>query len=138
MATSLPARAWVFALAFALHNAEELLLDLPLWVASRPQLGVLAALQGGGWFAPAALALSIGAVLLALIAARFPQRWMEFLLRIAAVLMLANSLSHLAFSILAESLMPGTLTALLVVAPVSLWLLLTPGKKKEPRQAGVR
>ncbi len=124
-------------MAFALHNAEELLLDLPLWVASRPQLGVIAALQGGGWFAPAALALSIGAVLFALIAARFPHPWMGFLLRIAAVLMLANSLSHLVFSIVTASLMPGTLTALVVVAPVSLWLLLSPGKK-EPRQAEVR
>lgn len=137
MATSLARRAWVFALCLALHNADELLGDLPGWVAAQPALATMAWLQAGGWFVPAAIGLLFAVVGFALWAQLAPHPWMGLILKAAAALMLANVLSHIVLSFLVGSIMPGTVTALAVLAPVCLWLLLAQDKKN-PGRAGVQ
>lgn len=78
-------------------------------------------------------AFAIIAVLLVLAAVAFafalwcqfrPHRWQAPMLRLFALVMLLNAGSHLALSLITASIMPGLVTALLVIVPVFGWIVL--------------
>jgi hypothetical protein len=120
----LAARAWAAAFALALHNGEEVLLGLPAWGRSHPDYAM--AIWSDTGFALVAMLLVLAAILFGLWCQFRPHRWQAPLLRLFAFVMLLNTGSHLALSLMTGSLMPGAVTALLVVPPVFLWILLRP------------
>ncbi len=121
-------RAWAAAMAaFLVHNVEEIVSDLPGWVAEHPVLPWF------GWMAPAGLfttavgvlTLAVGA--LALYAMTTAPRWGGWALVAFAIVMLVNAVSHIVLSVMTSTIMPGALTATVVIVPVFaavLWAVL--------------
>lgn len=105
-------------------HGEEVLLGLPAWGRARPDYAM--AIWSDTGFALVAILLVLAAILFALWCQRRPHRWQASILRLFALVMLLNTASHLALSLVTRSLMPGLVTALLVVLPVFLWVLLRP------------
>lgn len=128
MATSLARRAGAAALALFVHNSDEILGDLPGWAAARPELGWMARAQAGHWFVPTAIGLVVLAAGLALWAFMAPARWMETALRLFAWVMLFNAATHLALGLMTASVMPGLISAMLVLVHVFGWIAFAPNK----------
>lgn len=112
-------RAWAAAMvAFLAHNAEEVALDLPAWSESHtiiPWLGWMGP-PGAFTIAIGLISLAVGAV--ALYAIATGPRWSRLALEIIAIVMLVNAATHVTLSVVTSTLMPGVVTAALVVAPV--------------------
>lgn len=125
---NLHGRAWAAAMAaFLAHNVEEVVSDLPAWATAHPVLPWL------GWMAPAGLfTAAVGAVTLAvgalaLYAMTTAPRWGSWALAAFAVVMLLNAVSHIVLSVMTSTMMPGALTAMVVIVPVFaavLWAVL--------------
>ena len=118
------------ALAFLLHNGEEALADLPGWSEAHPQLGWMAAVMPRERFLIAAAGLTLLVLALALAASLRPGRWSEPVLQVLAWIMIVNATSHVALSLLTGSIMPGVISAVLILLPVMGWIVAT-----RPRQA---
>lgn len=112
------------AAAFLVHNVEEVTLDLPTWSAIHPILPWLSWMEQPGAFAIAVglLSLAIGAT--AIYAIATGPSWSGWALAALAVVMLANAASHIVISLYTSSFMPGVFTALLVITPIMLGVLL--------------
>lgn len=110
---------WLALLATVLvHNAEELIGDLPGW-NQQHQLIPGPPLNDPAVFTAAVVALSAAGVVVTWIAVRRRPEWSTPALATAAVVMLLNALSHLAFSMVSASYMPGVLSAAALVLPAS-------------------
>ncbi|WP_044496122.1 HXXEE domain-containing protein [Nesterenkonia massiliensis] len=110
---------WLALLATVLvHNAEELISDLPGW-NQQHQLIPGPLLNDPAAFVVAVAALSVLGVLVTWIAVRQRPEWSTPALATVAVVMLLHALSHLAFSMVSASYMPGMLTAAALALPVS-------------------
>jgi hypothetical protein len=121
---TLAARAWAAALALSIHNAEEIALGLPGWAEAHPQTAGFNWSAGSNAFMFTAVLLMGAAFLSALMAQLSPRRWMGAWLKVVAVVMLVNAASHLALSVYTGSLMPGVVSAFLVLLPVFGWIAL--------------
>jgi hypothetical protein len=114
-----PRRAWAAAVAaFLVHNVEEVALDLPAWSAAHPVL------PGAPWLVSLPAFTIATGVLTIVVGATAPfamatgPRWSRLALAVFALIMLANAATHLALSLWTSSLMPGAVTAALLVVPV--------------------
>jgi hypothetical protein len=129
-------RAWAAGIAaFLVHNVEEVASDLPAWAVAHPVLLWLGWMAPAGWFAIAVGVLTLGVGGLALYAMSTAPRWSGWALVAFAVVMLANAASHIVLSVMTSSVMPGVVTAGLVIAPVFagvLWAVL----RRAPRADG--
>ena len=126
-------RAWAAAMtAFLVHNVEEVAGDLPSWAASHSLLPRLGWMAGSGRFVVSigVLTLTVGAI--ALFAMTTAPRWSRAVLVVFAVVMLVNAASHVALSLWSSSLMPGTVTAAIIVAPVFVGVLLAVLRRRSP------
>lgn len=119
----LAAQAWAASLALALHNAEEVALDLPAWADAHPQIAAFNWSSGSDAFSIAALIIVLLAGGLALWVQLRPATWMRHALRILALVMLINAASHMALSLYTASLMPGVISATFVLVPVFAWII---------------
>lgn len=114
-------RAWTAtATAFLLHNVEEVVLNLPDWSASHPAPPWFSWMQQPGVFAIAVGALSLAVGCCAIYAIATGPSWSRWGLTLLATVMLLNAASHVGLSIMTSTLMPGVITATLVVAPAML------------------
>jgi hypothetical protein len=116
--------AWA---AFLLHNAEEVVFGLPAWSAAHAQVGWIAIAMPPQRFVIAVIALSVIVTALALWGMLRPGIWPQRVLRLFAIIMLANAASHLALSLWSDSVMPGLWTALLLLVPVMGRIVVRPG-----------
>ena len=115
---------WAAAfLALLIHNAEELLLNLPAWAAAQPQWRWAAGVMPEGRFQAVVMVLTLLALLLAIVGTVRPTRWTEALLLLLAGVMLFNAATHIVVSLLARAAMPGVVTSVVLVLPVMLWIL---------------
>lgn len=111
------------AAAALAHNAEESMLGLPSWVSAHPVLPWLGWMAAPGVFDIGVAVVSLLVGVLALYAIATGPSWSRLALRILAVVMLANAASHIVLSIGTGSLMPGCVTAIVVLAPVMVGVL---------------
>jgi hypothetical protein len=124
-------RAWATAMtAFLVHNVEEVIGDLPSWAASQSLLPWLGWMAGSGPFviSVGVLTLAVGGI--ALFAMTTAPRWSRAALVVFAVVMLGNAAGHIALSLWTSTLMPGAVTAAIVVAPVFVGVLLAAPKRR--------
>ncbi|WP_423464189.1 HXXEE domain-containing protein [Promicromonospora sp. MS192] len=111
--------------ALAVHNAEELVRDLPGWQAERPWLPGGAVYGDQAQFA-GALAIVTGAVLvLAVAAVAGRTAWSAPVLVCVGYALLVNAMGHVLLSVVTWSLMPGVITSVLVLVPVAVLLART-------------
>ncbi len=129
-------RAWAAATAaFLVHNVEEVARDLPDWVKSFPLASWLNWMSDGRFaIAVAVLTVAVGALALFCIATG--PRWSRLALSIFAIVMLLNAASHVALSLWTSSLMPGVVTAALVITPVMIGVLWAILRKPSPFEPG--
>lgn len=109
--------------AFTLHNIEELWFDLPRWSMQQPSLMWMAAIMPPQRFVHSIIVLSCLVILLATVSAWLSRKVRIMLLRLFAWIMVLNALSHMVLSGLTRSLMPGVLTAVVVILPVMTWII---------------
>ncbi|GAB3213616.1 HXXEE domain-containing protein [Marinactinospora thermotolerans] len=121
-----PLLLWpLLTVAFALHNLEEYLADLPAWASVPGRFP-------GGFpvstpaFGSALLLLTLAFAALAAFAVLRRPAWSGAALACAALALLLNAVSHVLVSLLVWSVMPGLVSALLVLAPVCLSSLRSP------------
>lgn len=114
----LAAQAWAAAFALALHNAEEVLLNLPAWADAHPQTAAFNWSSGSDAFSIIALVIVVMAIGFALWVQLRPAVWMRLLLRLLAWVMLINAASYMAISLYTGSLMPGVVSAVIILVPV--------------------
>lgn len=112
-------RLWVFFLAIlAVHNVEENILGLPRW-ANRYDIFNI-------WTAPhfmyATLVVWCFACLLALLVYK-NTKYSSLLLLFATILLGINALQHCILSIVTQSIMPGVVSALLLVVPFGIYTI---------------
>lgn len=112
-------RSWTAAAAAVLaHNAEESVMGLPQWVSAHPVLPWLGWMASPGAFDIGVAVVSLAVGLLALYAIATGPSWSRMALRLLALVMLMNAASHVVLSVMATSLMPGAVTASVILAPV--------------------
>ncbi|HJE57134.1 MAG TPA: HXXEE domain-containing protein [Nocardiopsis listeri] len=119
--TEVPSRVlaglwWLTVAVFALHNAEEYLRDLPAWALVHAPAGIASAHGGQAGFGIAAALLTVAALVVAGQATVARPGWSTEVLVCFAFVLILNAGSHLAFSALTGTLMPGVLTAPLLMA----------------------
>ncbi|MGW2092910.1 HXXEE domain-containing protein [Promicromonospora sukumoe] len=113
----------VTVVALAVHNAEELVRDLPGWHTGRPWLPGSALYGDPAQFA-VALAIVTGlALVLAVAGVAWRAAWNAQVLVCVGYALLVNAAGHVLLSVVSWSLMPGVLTSVLVLVPV--FVLLT-------------
>ncbi len=113
-------------MAFLAHNAEEALLDLPVWSAAHSPARWTSWGEHPGRFEIAVGALSLVVIALAIWVTTRKPAWSKPALQVFAVIMLVNVVTHISLSVMTGSAMPGLTTALIVIAPMMtgiLWLL---------------
>lgn len=115
-----PARYWplVFFL-FALHGAEEVLLDLPGW-AREQHIDIPMISFGQGTFALLLIVLAIVVFAFAFVVRRDP-KLMRLYLMVFLVTMALYFVVHLLVGIFTRSMEPGMITSIMFL-PVSIWL----------------
>lgn len=113
----------VTVVALAVHNAEELLRDLPGWQADRPWLPGSALYGDQPQFAVALAVVTGLALVLAVAAVVWRATWSAQVLVCVGYALLVNAAGHVLLSLVSWSLMPGVLTSVLVLVPV--FVLLT-------------
>lgn len=104
--------------AFLAHNVEEVALDLPAWRTSHQQFAWLGWMETPGLFATAVGVLSLAVGAIALYAMSTAPRWSRAALAVFATIMLVNAASHILLSIMTQSLMPGAVTAAVLIVPI--------------------
>jgi len=125
---------WVFPVAFVVHDFEELL-TMPAWFrAHQHELRTFLTHLGVGpfidsfptTFARAALAIAPFLILVCAVTAGVSLRWQSGVWRalygglLGAFLL--HTFTHVAWAVIFRAYTPGLITAVLVVAPVSLFL----------------
>ncbi len=117
-------RAWMAWIAALLaHNAEEVASDLPAWSERQTIIPWLGWMGPPGAFTAAVAIVSLVAGGVALYAIATGPRWSSAVLGILAIIMLVNAATHFALSVATGTLMPGVVTAALIVAPVMAGIL---------------
>lgn len=110
----------VLVLALAVHNLEEVLLDLPRWAADRPFLPSAALYGEQAQFGLAVLIVTgVVAVIGAIAIVRRPA-WSAEVLACLAHVLLINAATHVVVSAVSWSLMPGLVTGVLLLLPIGL------------------
>ena len=118
---------WLTVAVFALHNAEEYLRDLPAWADAHAPAWI-ASVHGDQVGNGIAVAVLTGAALiLAVVALSARPAWSSEVLVCFAFVLIVNAVSHLAMSALSRTLMPGVVTAplLLLLGVYLVWRLPT-------------
>lgn len=110
----------VFIAIFAVHNAEEVMRNLPEWAKAH---GVFDPFADRAAFALAAMALTVAAIVAGYILERRKSRSSAVVLQIFCWIMIANALWHIGVSVYVGSVMPGAISAL-VMLPLLGWLIL--------------
>ncbi len=105
-------------LAFALHNAEELWLNMPAWSAAK--IAFLPHWTGVAFFA-AIVALDVAALLVVLAVIFYRQKWAKWVAMVFIAATFVNVFSHAAMSWLVGAYMPGLATSLLLILPADIW-----------------
>lgn len=112
-------RAWMAAAAaFLIHNVEETTLDLPGWSVAHPVLTWFGWMEQPGLFSIAVGIMSLAVGCGAIYAIATGPSWSGWVLHLFAFVMLLNALGHISISLMTSSLMPGVITAVLVILPV--------------------
>lgn len=116
--------SWVALIsALGLHNAEEWIRDLPTWsAASTIVLEFLAADVHRGFglaLALVTLVPAIGAIVIRRAAPMTEPMWLAIL----AWVLIVNALWHVVLSLVTWTLMPGVVTAIALLLPVSVHVL---------------
>lgn len=105
--------------ALALHNVEEWMLGMTEWIAAHPWFPARS-LHGDQSEFAIVLAIISGAVLLIAIRAVITRpRWSAEVLVFIAYAKMVNGISHAVLSLLSWSLMPGVITGIIVLLPLS-------------------
>lgn len=105
-------------LAFALHNAEELWLNMPAWSAAK--ITFLPHWPAGAFFA-VIVALDVAALFVVLAVVFYRQKWAKWAAMVFIAATFVNVFSHVAMSWLAGAYMPGLATSLLLILPADIW-----------------
>lgn len=114
-------RYWISAIIiFALHNAEEVFRGLPDWAVEHPQFPTTLSTTSFTW---ATILLTLGVGVTAYILTQKSPQWSKTFLVGFCIVMIVNMLSHITFSLLTQTLMPGVITAVVLVIPVYGWLI---------------
>lgn len=116
----------LWALGFgglALHNLEEGLFGLTRWMAGHAWLPGRVLHGDGTQFAIALVLVTTVVLVVAVLAVTTRARWGVGALAGIAYAFLINAGSHIVLSVASWSLMPGTVSAALVLLPVGLLLL---------------
>lgn len=120
-------RAWyIFIGIFTLHNAEEILLNLPKWAASHQALPLT---YSWAVFTSLAVALTLIAMGAGFLLEKRQSPRSAPTLVLFSVLMGLNALSHIVLSLINQSFMPGVYTATLLLLPGCSWIVFTLCKK---------
>ncbi|WP_022873400.1 HXXEE domain-containing protein [Nesterenkonia alba] len=127
-------RLWVLFLGLlVLHNLEELVLDLPAWSRAHP--GFPGLLTGSySTFIPGVLVVTLTAAAVGSYAIRRRPRWSRTALMVATAVLGLNALSHLTFSLITQTFMPGLLTSLLAI-PFAVWSAWSLWPRPVPRRS---
>ncbi|TGD30595.1 HXXEE domain-containing protein [Brevibacterium sp. S22] len=111
------------AVSVVVHNTEEWLLDMSGWIAAHPWFPG-SSLHGDRSEFGLVLALVAGAVVaLALFAIIVRPTWSAEVLVCVAYALIANAVSHSVFSLLSWSVMPGLISGLALLVPLSLMIV---------------
>lgn len=110
----------VLVLALAVHNLEEVALDLPRWAADHPFLPSAVLHGDQAQFGLAVLIVtSVVAVIGGIAIVRRPA-WSGEVLSCLAHVLLINATSHIAVSAVSWSVMPGLVTGVVLLLPIGL------------------
>lgn len=120
---------WGFAISMVLHNLEELLRMLPFIEEHAGEFPAFLRQLANQWqpqsFALAIWAINIVAILLAWYISGHPaSRKVHWLAALLATLMLVNAFSHIGQSLYLHALAPGVVTAVVLILPCTLSLLI--------------
>lgn len=112
---------WIaFIAIFAVHNAEEVMCNLPAWTKAH---GVFDPFADRATFALAVITLTVAAIVAGYILEHRKSRRSAVVLQILCWIMIANALWHIGISLYVGSVMPGAISAL-VMLPLLGWLIL--------------
>lgn len=121
-------RYWsIFIAVFLAHNLEEIWRNLPGWsITSSPlrSFGVVPPYERlYSLFVLSAVGLTVGVALTGYLLERKRSPKSSQWLMVFCILMLTNALYHLMLSLWTRTLMPGVITATILVIPVNTWIL---------------
>jgi len=110
---------FLLTVCFSLHNIEEVVSDLPSWMAH--QFGSAAPIAPA-IFRVAIVAVTASAWVLYFAFRRFtPSPAVVWAVGVLSAALLANCVSHLLLTVGYQSLMPGTITAVVALGPASVF-----------------
>lgn len=110
----------IFIAVFAVHNAEEVIRNLPEWARAH---GVFDPFAGRGVFAMVVIVLTVAASIIGYILEHRKSYRSPDVLRILCWIMIANAIWHVGISLQHGSAMPGAISAIIML-PVFGWLVI--------------
>lgn len=121
-------RYWiVFVLVFVLHNLEEIWRDLPAWSVAFSPLRNIAGVPFYERMYPifvlAALGLTAGVALTGYTLEQRRSPRSAMCLAVFCMLMLVNAIYHVMLSVWTRTVMPGVITAIVLIIPVYVGIL---------------
>ncbi|WP_169513974.1 HXXEE domain-containing protein [Agromyces subbeticus] len=109
----------------AVHNAEEWLLGMTGWVAARPWMPGRFLHGDQQQFGVALVIVTAAVLTIGVIAVSTRAKWSAETLVCVAYALIINAGSHLLFSVVSWSLMPGVISGLFVLLPLGLIIVRT-------------
>ncbi len=111
----------LFITVFVLHNCEEVFRNLPGWSRQHELFGLF---PNAASFTLATVMLTAGAAITGYVLQRNRSRKSPVVLQVFCCIMLFNAASHILGSLYTHTVMPGVLTAIVLIVPAYSWLLL--------------
>ncbi|MBI9049430.1 MAG: HXXEE domain-containing protein [Anaerolineaceae bacterium] len=120
---------WLFTISFILHNLEELI-RMPIFLDQHMHTYPAFFQKFAGNWQPQSFSLSIwilnflAVVLAFVLTINVEKRWAHLTITFLAGIMIINALMHIAQSLFLGSIVPGLVTAVFLILPISSRLLI--------------